>query len=79
LVLKEAAFNGMDVDSHAKFLVHSELENNTLCPLLSDYAPRDNLAIYFVCPNREYLSLKVRLFIDQFHDFVHDRAHNKLA
>lgn len=69
----------MDFDSHAKFLVHSELENNTLCPLLSDYAPRDNLAIYFVCPNREYLSLKVRLFIDQFHDFVHDRAHNKLA
>lgn len=74
LVVKEAALNGMGVARLARFLVHSELRKNELTPLLADHMRYDRRAIHFVYPNRQYLPLKVRLFIDELHNFVSDNA-----
>jgi DNA-binding transcriptional LysR family regulator len=72
LVVKEAAIMGMGVARLARFLVHAELDKKTLVPLLTDFAVDNQRAIYFVYPNRQYLPLKVRLFIDELHNFYND-------
>ncbi len=70
LVVKEAALSGMGVARLARFLVHAELKKGALVSLLNDFTDDDERAIYFVYPNRQYLPLKVRLFIDELHDYV---------
>jgi len=71
LVVKEAALNGLGIARLAKFLVHSEIQNGALQPLLEEYMPAAQRAIHIVYPNRQYLPLKVRLFIDELEAFVH--------
>jgi len=73
LVIREAALSGMGVARLARSLVHSELKNKNLIPLLCEYNKNCHRAIHFVYPNRQYLPLKVRLFIDELHDYVSDR------
>jgi DNA-binding transcriptional LysR family regulator len=70
LVVKEAALNNIGIARLAQFLVHSELKNNRLVPLLQDYMKADERAIHIVYPNRQYLPLKVRVFIDQLSLFI---------
>lgn len=70
LVVKEAALEGLGVARLASFLVRSELNNNTLVPLLQNFRKTDERAIYMVYPNRQYLPLKVRVLVDELSDFI---------
>ena len=70
LVVKEAALNDMGIARLAQFLVHSELKKNKLVPLLQNYMKADERAIHVVYPNRQYLPLKVRVFIDELSLFI---------
>jgi DNA-binding transcriptional LysR family regulator len=64
LVVKAAAMEGLGIARLANFLVATELENGSLVQLLPDYQTATGRSIYAVYPNKEFLPLKVRVFID---------------
>lgn len=67
LVVKEAAVAGLGVARLANFLVKDEIRAGRLVPLLESHMPPSDRSIYAVYPNREFLPIKVRVFIDALH------------
>lgn len=70
LVVKAAAMEGLGIARLAKFLVKKEIELGRLIPLLPDMISDDQRSIYAVYPHREFLPLKVRVFIDELEKVV---------
>tara|TARA_R110002073_G_scaffold25036_4_gene83590 strand:- start:6207 stop:7127 length:921 start_codon:yes stop_codon:yes gene_type:complete len=64
LVVKAAALQGLGIARLASFLVQKELQNGDLVQVLDEYMPTDERCIYAVYPHRDYLPLKIRVFID---------------
>ncbi len=64
LMVKQAALEHMGVARLANFLVADALASGALVPLLDTYLDKSSRWIYAVYPNRQYLPLKVRVFID---------------
>ncbi|MFT7651628.1 MAG: DNA-binding transcriptional LysR family regulator [Limisphaerales bacterium] len=70
LVVKAAALQGLGVARLATFLVINEIKSGHLVPVLSELAWDDQRAIYVVYPHRDFLALKVRVFIDELENVV---------
>ncbi|MFT4712593.1 MAG: DNA-binding transcriptional LysR family regulator [Candidatus Azotimanducaceae bacterium] len=70
LVVKAAVMEGLGIARLATFLVKKEIEAGNLIPVLSDMLLDDQRAIYAVYPHREYLPVKVRVFIDELEKVV---------
>jgi len=70
LVVKAAALEGLGIARLANFLVHEEINNGDLVRVLDAYVPDEERCIYAVYPHREYLPLKVRVFIDALEKVV---------
>lgn len=64
LAIREAALHGAGVARLAHFLVCQDVLDGRLVPLLYNYAPVCERAIYAVYPDRKYLPSKVRVFVD---------------
>jgi DNA-binding transcriptional LysR family regulator len=67
-ILLNAAIEGLGVILHPTFLAYKALREKKLVRLLPDWTP-DELGVFAVYPNRQFLPLKVRSFID----FLADR------
>lgn len=70
LVVKAAAMEGLGIARLATFLVKKEIELGRLTPLLPEMISDDQRSIYAVYPHREFLPLKVRIFIDELEKVV---------
>jgi DNA-binding transcriptional LysR family regulator len=70
LVVKEAALKGLGIARLAHFLVYPEIDKKLLVPVLTKFQSNDQRAIYIVYPNREYMPLKNRVFIDELKKYV---------
>ena len=70
LALREAALQGVGVARLAHFLVCQDVLDGRLVPLLSQYAPACERAIYAVYSDRKYLPSKVRVFVDDLQAHV---------
>ncbi|MEO1252462.1 MAG: LysR family transcriptional regulator [Pseudomonadota bacterium] len=64
LALREAALQGVGIARLAHFLVCQDVLDGRLVPLLCKHAPVSERAIYAVYPDRKYLPLKIRVFVD---------------
>lgn len=64
LVVKAAAMEGSGIARLATFLVKKEIDSGDLTPLFPEMRMDDDRAIFAVYPHREYLPVKVRVFID---------------
>ncbi len=64
MVVKEATLQGLGIARLANFLVRREVADGTLVPLLQSYRQQSARWIYAVYPHREYVPLKVRVFIE---------------
>ncbi len=62
-LLVQAAVAGDGVVFTAPYVIHNELKDGSLVPLLPDYRTPD-LSIAAIFPHRRHLAAKVRLFID---------------
>lgn len=63
LALREAVLKGLGITRTPTFVVGPDLKAQRLVPLLSDYRAPE-LSIYAVFPQRQYMSPKVRAFVD---------------
>ena len=70
LVVKAATMEGLGIARLAKFLVKKEIEQGRLIPILAEMISDDQRSIYAVYPHREFLPLKVRVFIDELEKVV---------
>lgn len=70
LVVKAAAMEGLGIARLATFLVKKEIESGSLVSILPDMLLDDQRAIYAVYPHREYLPVKVRVFIDELESAI---------
>lgn len=70
LVVKEATLAGIGIARLANFLVHSDIQSGALVKLLPSYYLKNERSIYLVYPSRQYLSPKVRVFIDELEEFI---------
>jgi DNA-binding transcriptional LysR family regulator len=70
LVVKAAAMEGLGIARLATFLVEKDIESGTLIPILPEMILDDHRAIYAVYPHREYLPVKVRVFIDELESVI---------
>jgi DNA-binding transcriptional LysR family regulator len=61
--LRQATLSGQGVFLAPSFIAAEDLDAGRLVPLLKDYRP-DEFAIHAIYPHRNYLSAKVRCFID---------------
>ncbi len=64
LVVKQAALNGLGIARLAHFLVRESIRQGELVQLFKAFEPADKRSIYVVYPHRDFLPLKVRLFVD---------------
>jgi DNA-binding transcriptional LysR family regulator len=70
LALREAALQGVGIVRLAHFLVCQDVLDGRLVPLLSQYAPACERAIYAVYSDRKYLPSKVRVFVDELQEHM---------
>lgn len=70
LALREAALQDVGIVRLAHFLVCQDVLDGRLVPLLSQYAPACERAIYAVYSDRKYLPSKVRVFVDELQAHV---------
>jgi len=71
LTVKAAALQGLGIARLAHFLVCKDINEERLKPIFLNHMPASNRNIYMVYPNRQYLPIKVRVFIDAFAAYVH--------
>ncbi|MEM9622200.1 MAG: LysR family transcriptional regulator [Pseudomonadota bacterium] len=64
MVVKAAVLQDMGIARLANFLVRDDVQAGRLVPLLQRYLQGQQRGIYAVFPHREYVPLKVRVFID---------------
>ena len=67
-VVREAVFSGMGVALRSTWDVGSGLKNGDLQQVLPDYEGSRNVVLSAVYPSRQFLPVKVRLFIDYLAD-----------
>lgn len=63
-VVREAVQAGMGVALRSTWDIGQELADGRLVRILSDYESTTNVGIYAIYPSRQFLPVKVRLFID---------------
>jgi DNA-binding transcriptional LysR family regulator len=66
--LRQAAIAGTGLVLQPTFIVGKDIHDNRLQPVLDDYEV-EQLAVYAVYPHRQYLSGKVRTFVDFLADY----------
>jgi DNA-binding transcriptional LysR family regulator len=67
MALKQCALAGMGITLQAKWMIGRELKEGKLVDLFPDYevtAAIDDAAAWLLYPSREYLPLKVRVFVE---------------
>ena len=62
-ILRNAAIEGLGVILQPTFLIYEALREKKLLRILSDWEA-DDFTVFAVYPNRKFLPLKVRTFID---------------
>lgn len=67
-VIREAVLAGLGVALRSTWDVGDELAAGRLVQLLPDHESATNVGIYAIYPSRQFLPVKVRLFIDHFAD-----------
>jgi DNA-binding transcriptional LysR family regulator len=67
-VIREAVLAGLGVALRSTWDVGGELASGRLLQLLPDHESATNVGIYAIYPSRQFLPVKVRLFIDHFAD-----------
>jgi DNA-binding transcriptional LysR family regulator len=77
LVVKAAAMEGLGIARLATFLVQKEIESGDLVPILPVMLLDDDRAIFAVYPHREYLPVKVRVFIDELQSTMSEQQRRK--
>jgi DNA-binding transcriptional LysR family regulator len=77
LVVKAAAMEGLGIARLATFLVKKEIESGDLIPLFPEMLLDDGRAIFAVYPHREYLPVKVRVFIDALESTISEEQRGK--
>ena len=65
-VIREAVLAGLGIALRSTWDVGGELSSGKLVHLLPDYHGSTNTGIYAIYPSRQFLPVKVRLFIDYF-------------
>lgn len=70
LAMRKAALEGLGVARLAHYLVCQDVLDGKLVPLLSQYWPKCDRAIYAAYPNREYLPTKTRVFLDRLQEYM---------
>jgi DNA-binding transcriptional LysR family regulator len=70
LVVKAAAMEGMGIARLATFLVNKEIKSGSLIQIFPEMILDDDRAIYAVYPHREYLPVKVRVFVDELESTI---------
>ncbi len=67
MALKQCALAGMGITLQARWMIGRELKEGSLVDLFPDYevtAALDNAAAWLLYPSRDYLPLKVRVFVE---------------
>lgn len=63
LAIRAALLNGEGITRTPSFVVGRDIEEGTLCPILTNYSTLE-VSIYLVYPQRQHLAPKVRAFVD---------------
>ncbi|MDZ7823630.1 MAG: LysR family transcriptional regulator [Ahrensia sp.] len=63
-VVREACIAGLGIALRATWDIGNELKEGKLVQVLPEFSPRSDMAIYAIYPSRQFLPIKVRVFID---------------
>lgn len=67
-VVREAVLAGLGIALRSSWDIGNDLAAGRLVQVLPEYGVSNNTAIYAIYPSRQFLPVKVRLFIDYFAD-----------
>lgn len=67
-VVREAVIAGIGIGLRSTWDIGPELASGTLAQVLPDYEGSHNIAVHAIYPSRQFLPVKVRLFIDYLAD-----------
>lgn len=65
-VLRNAALSGLGVTMHSTWAVADDIKNGSLVPILNDFSIAENMSIWAVYINKNFIPPKTQAFIDFF-------------